>query len=94
MLTHCLEFATYTESQAAKKEGQQANTKGYSLTMTKNAKGPKLLMFFTQLHVTFPGMKEQQMLEVHQEAFQAYQEIGFLGSFEEINTLSKQPFQK
>ena len=33
------------------------------------------------------------MLKVHQEAFQAYQEIGFLGSFEEINTLSKQPFQ-
>ena len=56
--------------------------------MTKNAKGAKLLMFFTQLHVAFPGMQEKQMLQVHQDAFEAYQVAGFLGSFEEINALS------
>ena len=64
------------------------NAKGHSLTMTKNAKGAKLLMFFTQLHVAFPGMQEKQMLQVHQDAFEAYQVAGFLGSFEEINALS------
>ena len=49
-------------------------------------------MFFLELHVMYPGMAEAKMLEVHQAAFQAYQQSKNFTSFAQIDTLSKLPF--
>ena len=49
-------------------------------------------MFFLELHVMYPGMAEAKMLEVHQAAFQAYQQSKNFLSFAQIDALSKLPF--